>query len=76
VHIKKPSHATVFYLTDWKQISVRTMQLQQQHFVCGFFLFQLLQGSMALLDLRLLFLLLVLQALQLCGFLRRNQPTS
>lgn len=31
---------------------------------------------MALLDLRLLFTLLVLQALQLCGFLRRNQPTS
>nr|WP_143710527.1 hypothetical protein [Janthinobacterium sp. Marseille] len=61
-------------MTDLNQISDRTMQLLQQRFAYGFFLFQLLQGSMALLDLRLLFLLPVL--LQVCGFLRHNQPTT
>jgi len=52
------------------------MQLPQQRFAYGFFLSQLLQRSLVLLDLRWLFLLLELQALQVCGFLRHNQPTT
>jgi hypothetical protein len=74
--IKKAVACDGFFIVQLVQISDPTMQLPQQRFAYGFFLSQLLQRSLVLLDLRWLFLLLELQALQVCGFLRHNQPTT
>jgi hypothetical protein len=52
------------------------MQLQQQRFACGFFLSQLLQGSVALLRLRWFLQLELPVLLQVCGSLRHNQPIT